>query len=188
MRRSFRVVLIGLAIFTVAGSLSAETIAVQAWIDGRSQLILKANTAQWYHLDYTAPGRGGVTYPTIINGVDWFPVWPGDPGNPDNSFCNCFSDVFAGVNPPLPASALPVGLNILQARADVSIVQQPSAGNDFELIVEFNDNGPGGADWYIIELQTADPIPAASASGVVLFALLIAGAAVLALRARLGSS
>ncbi|MCU0233775.1 MAG: hypothetical protein MUE90_07075 [Thermoanaerobaculales bacterium] len=188
MRASFRMVLFGLAILTVAGSLSAGTIAVEAWIDGRSQLILKGNTAQWYHLDFTAPGRGGVTYPTVINGVDWFPVWPGDPGNPNNSFCNCFSDVFTGVNPPLPASALPVTLNIVQARAGVSILQQPSSGNDYELIVEFNDNGPGGAAWYLIELQTADPIPAASGPGAALLALLIAAAAVIALRARLGTS
>jgi len=184
-----RVVVLSLVLVCVAGNAAAQTITVEAWIDGRSQLIISGNTAQWYHLDYSAPGRGGVTYPTVINGVDWYPVWPGDPGDPDNYFCSCYSDVFAGVNPPLPSSAIPVGLNIIQARDTVSIIQQPDPGNGYELIVEFDDNALGGADWYEIELQIAgaEGIPATSGRGAAILVLLMIGAAILVLRTQRGA-
>jgi hypothetical protein len=63
------------------------TIDIQAFIDGRDQLIIQGNTLQWDHIDYAAVGRYlGANEPTIItttlNGVtqlnqtDWYPTWP----------------------------------------------------------------------------------------------------------------
>jgi hypothetical protein len=176
-----------LAVLAVAGNAVAGTITVEAWIDGRSHLTLKANTAQWHHYDYSAPGRGGTTLPTVINGDDWYPVWPDVP-DANNNFCDCDSDVYTGVAPPLPENDTPVTIRVIQGRDSASIVQQPDAGNDYELIVEFDDNASGGAAWYIVELQFAEPIPAISHPGVVLLVLLITGAGVLVLRRSLGAA
>src|SRR5215208_863461 len=73
---------------------SKRTIMIEALIDGRSQLILRKNTAQWYHLDFAVPGRwGDINDPTLINGKEWFPAWPDIP-DIYNYSCYCYSDTF----------------------------------------------------------------------------------------------
>ena len=162
------------------------TMRISAWIDGRSQLILKGNTAQWHHFDANAPGReGGVTEPTIINGINWFPVWPGDPGDPNNNSCDCDSDLFNGVRPPLPDEDMTVVLREIAVREEVSIIQQPSAGNDYTLIIEFNDNEPGGADWYTVEFDfECAAIPTMNQWGLMIFSLFIVASALWFIRRR----
>jgi len=139
----------------------AATIRVEAYIDGRSQLILKGNTAQWQHFDYGAPGYDD-DRPTRINGLSWYPQWSGDPRD-----CNgCYSDSFTGVSPAISAVAQTVTFNAIQAREGLAILQQPSSGNDYSLILEFNDNVTGGGDWYIVELDVPfveEPIAAPTA-------------------------
>jgi len=126
----------------------AATIRVEAFVDGRSQLILNGNTAQWRHFDYGGPGYDA-NLPTTINGRIWYPQWPGDPRN-----CNgCYSASFNGVSPAISAVAQTVTLNAIQARENLSIVQQPSAGNAYTLIVEFDDNTTGGGAWYVVDLD-----------------------------------
>jgi len=163
------------------------TIQVSAWIDGRSHLILRGNTAQWHHYDYTAPGREDMlTEPTIINGSNWYPVWPDVP-NAANHDCDCDSDVFNGVFPPLPSTDMTLSLKEIQVRDQVSIVEQPSAGNNYTLIIEFNDNSSGGADWYTIEFDFEcqdSPVPTLNQWGMIILGLLVAGSAVLVLRRR----
>jgi hypothetical protein len=132
-----------------------RTMRIQALIDGRSQLLLRGNTAQWHHFDFAAPGRHDFqNVPTVINGVVWLPVWPDQP-DAENRDCDCVSDVFLGVEPPLPPTAAPVQLRTIRSRFDTQIVQQPTAANDFTLIIEFNDNPPGGDDFYIAEIDVA---------------------------------
>jgi hypothetical protein len=153
----------------------AATIRVEAFIDGRSRLIISGNTAQWQHFEAAAPGipqNPGENYPTIINSVNWAPTW----SLPDPSNCGgCTSSVFTGVCPGLSAVTQTVTLNRIQYRQSVDIIQQPSAGNP--LIVEFNDNNYGGAAWYIIELNFPDAIPCGSVPtltewGMIIFMLL----------------
>jgi hypothetical protein len=159
-----------------------ETIRIEAHIDGRSQLILRGSTAQWHHFDYAAPGRElGVNEPTRISGVDWFPVWPDLP-TAENLFCDCFSDVFSGVGPSVPATDATVELRIVQSRHVTTLVQQPSAQNDYTLIIEFDDNPPGGPDWYIVEVDvTVRVIPTTgrTANTVFVAAFVLAVGAVL---------
>ena len=133
-------------------AVSTQTIHVEAYIDGRSQLILQGNTARWYHLDWTAPGLYGVgaNYPTKINGTDWFPTWPSEG---PNLFCSCYSSTFTGVSPALPMSDVPVTLTNIQARDNATLIQAPNSGNDYTAIVEFNDDPSPAADWYIVELS-----------------------------------
>lgn len=130
-----------------------NTVRVEALIDGRSQVILRANTAHWFHIDFAAPGRHAFqNEPTVINGVEWFPIWPDIP-NAENRDCNCFSDIFSGLDPPLLQTDMTINFRIIQSRSLTSIVQLPSASNDFTLIIEFNDNGVSGSDFYIIEID-----------------------------------
>jgi len=154
----------------------AATIGVEAYIDGRSQLIIRGNTAQWQHFEASAPGipqNPSENFPTTINSANWIPLWSGDPSN-----CNgCFSSVFSGVCPGLSAVTQTVALNIIQTRDSVSIIQQPSAGNNYTLIVEFNDPS-GGGFWYIIELDfpssnsCSTAVPTMNEWGMVIFMLL----------------
>ena len=72
--------------------------------------------------------------------------------------CNCYSDIFSGVAPALPLVTQTLTLTRVQARdgvPSVTIIQQPSTANDYNLIVEFNDT-TGGAAWYIIQLDFPD--------------------------------
>jgi hypothetical protein len=135
-------------------------IRIEADIDGRSQLILSGKTAQWHHFDYAAPGRldtefyscPAVSEPTIINKDEWYPVWPDDP-TPENRDCNCSSDLYEGVRPPVPSSDLTPVLNAIQYRWLPQIVQNPSAANGYTTIIEFDDNGFSCADTYIVEVS-----------------------------------
>jgi hypothetical protein len=137
-------------------------IEIRADIDGRSQLILRGDTAQWQHFDFAAPGRENFTnFPTTINAIDWYPIWPDVP-DAENRDCNCFSDVFVGVAPAVPDQLMEVELEILsvvrhddptQLPGTASIVQFPGPENGFTIIVEFDDNGPGGSAFYDVRLR-----------------------------------
>ena len=132
------------------------TLDVQAYTDGRDDLIIQGNTLQWDHFDFAAPGRlDGVNYPTIItttlngmtqmNGVDWIPTWPDPP--PDPIRFQALSLVFTGLTPTIPDTT-DVTLTVINARDSMSIVQMPSASNGFTTLLEFNDDPSAGAAWY----------------------------------------
>ena len=119
-----------------------DSITVEAYIDGRSQLILSGSSAQWHHFNYAAPGRWRLAdEPTIINGVEWFPTWPDVP-DPENRCGECYSSVFTGVSPPLPPTKMDVELVPIQSRFETSVVQYPTPSNGYSLVIEFNDNRP----------------------------------------------
>ncbi len=141
--------------------IAAESITIQALIDGRSILHLQGNTAQWFHIDAAAPGRhpdddgNKRIEPTVINGVEWFPVWPDEP-DLQNRDCMCFSDVFEGVVPSLTSTASDFNLEMIQVRQVAFIAQHPAAENDFTLTIMFDDNSAGGSFDYIVELTFSD--------------------------------
>jgi len=129
-----------------------RTITVEALIDGKTQLIFDGNTAQWLQLDFAAPGRwSGRNEPTLINGKEWFPVWPDVP-DAENRFCNCTSSTFKGVTPVLSKADSTVDLKVIQGRGEVRIIQMPATDNNYTLILEFDDDPYGGAQIYMIEL------------------------------------
>jgi hypothetical protein len=132
-----------------------ETIRIRALIDGRSRLTIQGNSVQWQHFNFAAPGRhSGVNEPTIVNGYQWLPVWPDVP-NEENRECNCFSDRLELNQPLLPKAQVPVSLDPIAARGIVEIVEQPSAANNYALVVEFNDNDIGASADYEILLSFA---------------------------------
>ena len=149
--------MVALAIL-IPSYVQADIIRVEAYIDGRSLLTIRGDTAKWHHINWDAPGRWqGANYATVINGQNWFPTWPDSP-NASNTNCNCDSkDEYSGINPPLSLAAQTVIVNNIQARNSISILQQPAADNDYNLIIDFNDNPVGGPVWYIIELQVTVP-------------------------------
>ena len=114
-------------------------------------MIVKGNTARWYHISANAPGRHYADLPTVLNGVEWNPTWPDVP-DARNRDCKCHSSTYTGV-PALWAGNQVVLLTVVQARSKVRIAQQPNSGNGYMLVVEFNDDAPPGADWYEVKLQ-----------------------------------
>jgi dipeptidyl aminopeptidase/acylaminoacyl peptidase len=147
---------VGVAARTPNTRPTPTTLKIRAYIDGRSHLVLRGDTAHWYHLEAVAPGRlhgpnkGSTNEPTYLNGEAWYPDWPDVPDR-ENVGCDCDSSTFVGI-PALARQDQTVSLDIIQALDKVAILQQPSAANDYTLIVEFDNLGPGGADWYTIEL------------------------------------
>jgi hypothetical protein len=138
-------------------SAQSQSINIRAWIDGRSELILVGDTAQWHHLDFAAPGRldcntGSPIQPTYIQGNAWWPSWPDVP-DCENRFCNCGSDVYTGVAPALPSADFSPVLDVVSARLSCSIIEYPSQANGFRVVIEFDDDLPNGADWYEVNLD-----------------------------------
>ncbi|MDO8281579.1 MAG: YncE family protein [Thermodesulfovibrionia bacterium] len=143
----------------------AATIWVEAFIDGESYLEIRGNTAQWNHVDAAAPGTWTEVgppwnnFPTIINSVPWIPEWP-EGENPDDCGGDCRSNFFTGVSPALSTTldqTVTIS-NSYKVRDSAWIEQSPNSGNDYTLIVGFND-GDGGADWYVIALDVPETEP-----------------------------
>lgn len=128
-------------------------LTVRAYIDGRSQLIIKGSLIHWRHLDFAAPGRhfdADVSQPTYLNQAAWMPIWPDVPDS-ENRDCYCESSSYDGI-PNLPKTDQPVWMDVVQSRGSVIISQQPKAANDYTLIVELDDNPLDGPAWYEVEL------------------------------------
>ena len=131
-------------------------IDIQAYIDGRSLLLLKGNQLLWHHLEHAAPGHwNGANLPTIVStkldGVDvakelqWKPNWP---KAQDRDVTNeTYSDAL-----PLrvPAMALASTLVTLQTVTDREGLRLavPTGANADTLTLDFDDNGSDAAAWY----------------------------------------
>lgn len=145
------------AVGSLADSASAETLRIRAWIDGRSNLRLRGDTAYWVQYEFAAPGRldcdtGAPIEPTQLGSALWFPNWPDTP-TCENRNCFCFSDVFTGVTPRLPEAHFSVSLHVLQGRGACWISEIPVSGGGWQVGIEFDDNPFGGADWYEVDLE-----------------------------------
>jgi hypothetical protein len=126
---------------------------VAALIDGESWLIIHGTTAHWQHFDFAAPGRWNfVTNPIALSGVNWYPTWPDVPDTENRDCHGCMSSTteLAMAVPRAPATAT---WTEVQTRRAQGIVQQPTAANDYELIVLISDKGVGGAADYIVDID-----------------------------------
>jgi hypothetical protein len=135
-------------------SLPLPILNVRAFVDGRSRLIIKGDVLYWHHLDFAAPGRHETVeanLPTYLNKVAWEPIWPDVP-DAANRDCNCDSSSYQGI-PNLASTNQRVWVDIVRARGTVSVIQQPSAANDYTLIIELDDNPLDGPDWYEVNLN-----------------------------------
>ncbi|HEV3125125.1 MAG TPA: hypothetical protein VG266_11170 [Candidatus Dormibacteraeota bacterium] len=131
---------------TLASAKGGETttLTIRAFIDGRSDLILQGESAQWHQFDFSVPGKnGGNNFPTIIHGDKWFPTWPPLGGNNDCS--GCYSDVFHDAD--LPGKFSAVTLKAISCRESCTLTT-----NGSQLTVHYDDNTFGGAAWYVVKL------------------------------------
>jgi probable HAF family extracellular repeat protein len=146
------------AVFLVAGwcqPAAAYSLKVKAWIDGESQLIIQGNTVYWHNLAYNAPGYESQNkpFPTYLTTahmgtVAWKPKgWSN--GTSGDTACAPYTKLRL----PLAGAGQTVILNKITARGDATISQQPSAANDYTLILDFDDQAMGGADWYEVSLE-----------------------------------
>jgi len=150
---------------------SAYTYTFRAYIDGWSDLIIQGNTVQWHNKAFEVPGylSDDYLYPTYIStadmgsNVEWSP-WSTGGDYITDYYGDQLSNIYTGLNLPLPASDQIVTLNIIEIEdrnpedVNVSIIQYPLLDNDYKLIVEFDDRDPSGAAWYTVEVTTS-PVP-----------------------------
>jgi len=174
----FNGVVSGAAILSAIAASTADAgvmaLTIRAMIDGRDQLVLRGGTAQWHHLDYAAVGRhDGLDEPTyftldlngyrLMNAFAWTPAW--STAAPDEIRREEWSSVFGGLAVSLPREEQTLALSNVTARSSTSIIQAPTAENQYTTIIEFDDNAPGGHDWYEITLTYSfASVPAPSAA------------------------
>lgn len=142
---------------------ASDIINLRVHIDGRSQLTIQGNTVQWQHFDFTAPGRHeGGKRPTYVDCSPWYPVWPDIPDYENIDCGGCTSSVLVST-PPLPDISAFTGLEETNfgCREDCTVVEAPTAGNGFKLVLEFEDITSGGSCWYEINVRLA-PGPTAT--------------------------
>ncbi len=152
--------LCGLVLPAAAGTITYD---IQAYIDGRSLLIFSGYTLQWHNLSFTVPGKhDGHNDPTIIIAsansstvtAYWYPYWPDGETGDQYSYEN------TSLNPPFHGYAYTgITLTAVQARGSLTIYQMPGAGNNYTLILDFDDEAVGGSAWYrgIVTVGTFDP-------------------------------
>lgn len=191
MKRVFTLVVLGLLVYSSSTALAATcTMKITACIDGTSRLILKGNTAQWYHIEAAPPGchgdclenGGALPVATVINDNEWFATFNGS----CDGCTYCYSDVYAQVSPPLPLETANYSVN-WSGRDSFMVVEQPSASNNYALILEFRDDF-GGADYYSVDFEyecvPSTTVPALNVWGILLLCTMLAGSVVVARRFR----
>jgi hypothetical protein len=133
---------------------------IQAYVGGRSELMIRGSTLQWHHLKGTAPGLerqfwnpgSEANAPTLIESfasnltasagpvISWVPTgWPARLGN--GTHPESYSSVFDGLTPVLPLARGCMRVEKLWGDGKVSVVQHPDASNDFTAVVRFDDLG-----------------------------------------------
>lgn len=154
-----------------SGATRAGVITINAEIRGKASLHLRGNTARWQQFARSAPELAkSRNRPTVINNVEWRPIWPdllaGDAAGTIAEWYGDFSEVFAGVSPPLPARPMTMKLNILYNWGATTLIQQPAKSNAYTLIVEFDDQGqPAPPDTFQVEIHyQVTPADAAGAA------------------------
>jgi hypothetical protein len=141
-----------------------KNLTVTAFTDGRDLLYITNNALHWHHLDFAPPGWwGSRNWPTglIMNhskkygqNINWIPQWVCPPENP-----GCYSlevdssELLMGLR--LPPKYQVTDIQVIQARESISVYQYPAADNQYTTIIDFNDDGWGGADWYQVKLTFA---------------------------------
>ncbi|WP_101756686.1 PEP-CTERM sorting domain-containing protein [Oceanicoccus sp. KOV_DT_Chl] len=159
--------LLTLALAICASTANAGIIQVSAFIDGKSELIIEDDTMFWHHSAFAAPGRWSDNdYPTIVNGINWQPIWPQEGRN---DFCNCESSSISGLFPAL-SSLRDISLNLISGRGPASLIEAPTDLNGHRMEIEFDDYLYGGAAWYDIEISYSE-VPESSSALLLLLGL-----------------
>lgn len=109
------------------------TYTVQACIDGQDTLHIKNNQMWWGHNTFTPPGQHANCAGVLsVNNINWNP-WNVPFNLPNSVQCYSLSNV-----------------NVISCRSNCSLLQSPSAANNWETLYLLDDNAPGGAAVYEI--------------------------------------
>ena len=132
----------------------AGKLYVRSLIDGEDTLFIKGDQMWFVHSAYQVPGKwAGAELPTYINeSQEWDVKWNGN-----------LSDI---VKIEKAESALPtsgtwdannMSVKFYTAGYGVaSVLEYPSAANNYTLSVKFDDAEPYGAHWYSVDIDWDD--------------------------------
>lgn len=118
-------------------------VTVAAEIDGISQLKIQGSVIWWHHIAWEAPEE------VSLNDEKCYFLWPGE----EQTDCDCDSSSLNALETPLREDETIISIDVVSARGEVEIVQQPNAGNDYTAVIEFDDHVDGqfpGSDMYEI--------------------------------------
>ncbi len=118
-------------------------LSIRVGIDGITDLVVHGSELHWHHIKYVVPNAA------IINGATWQPSWPAQ-----STSCDCDSSS-TEVTPPLPSRSQVVVVTPLTARTPI-VVDQPTAANDYTLVLHFNDD-PSGSAYYEFTIGYVSP-------------------------------
>lgn len=152
------------------------TINVGCAIDFLDRLVIGPSKVYWDHINGGLPGLYAISQgqdpQTHLNGTTWTPQWPNPNGvhGPPQTSSIFNTAIFSALN-----GLQNVDCRVITATgrwALPSVVQVPSAANNYELIINFDDIPPVGSDWYSIEIEIwADNSPAAVGTGTSTYAI-----------------
>jgi putative cell wall-binding protein len=127
------------------------SLTVRANIDGKSELVLGSGEVYWHHISNAAPGRhDGKDEPTTLNGYEWFP-WT-ETGTLHGERVSDPLSLADAINLDLYGSWELIGLEVSEALGTITVSQEPSAENDYEGKILFDDDAHTGDIWYTATL------------------------------------
>ena len=144
------------------------TLRFRAFIDGSDYVCIQnAGGMVWYeHSNYNYPGETPpytVSSPaaTVVNGVNWYPIWDKTAKKSNIYNVNSPHDYPDGVWTALAVTEVANASDTAQNRGPVTITQYPSRSNNYTAKVFLNDNTGSilypGAAWYEFELSWEAP-------------------------------
>lgn len=126
-------------------STAPQTITIQAYVDGPSELHVKAEGVYWINGDNAKPGRhDGAKFPTYVNGQPWFPLWHKQ--REDRGVDTSFTHVIASPSLDFDLKLVSVGYT----KGDTGVVKRSPLQEGMEggeYVVHIPDPQPG-AMWY----------------------------------------
>ena len=132
------------------------TISVEVSIDWLDDLVITPKYVYWRHHGAGLPG----IYPstrdkfTHLNGKQWLPKWPNHSGGIHGGRQD--SSKFSTKQYKWLKGLKEMKLEITKAEGrwkKPSVIEKPSAQNDYQLVISFDDRPPGGSGWYEITID-----------------------------------
>jgi hypothetical protein len=156
MKTAIRIALAFVFVLSLSSHASLQTqqsgtklVTILSLIDGSDVLKIRGNELWFEHRNFVLPGKwvddsdASGNEPTYINSEAWAPKWSGDVSLPY---------VFKARLLP-EGSQVDAKLVTPHDRGSVTILQQPSAQNNFTVSILLDDDSVPGAAWYQVELR-----------------------------------
>jgi hypothetical protein len=123
-----------------------------AWIDGSDEVHIQGDKVWFVHQDWDLPGKnGGANDPTWVNGEEWLPSWN---ENVSDKLSLATALPQSG-ELTLNIDTLKMGGNISPRGTDaqITLIQEPTAANNYEAVLRLDDNNDPGAHWFIFSVS-----------------------------------